>query len=140
MSKRKGIVAGLVVALVLALVLVAAACGGSSSGSTSTGSPSATGQAIGLTGTPEANFTQILGHAPTGLAKKIAQRGYIIVSNDPNYPPQSSVDPTTKKLIGFESTPHRHGEDPQSQGKWVHPNWATILRPQPGSSTCRSAR
>jgi polar amino acid transport system substrate-binding protein len=131
MSKRKGIVLGLVVVLVLAFALVAASCGSSSnssSNSTASASASTAGMITGqLTGTPEANFTQILGHAPTGLAEKIAQRGYIIVANDPNYAPQSYVDPTTKKLIGFDvDTATTMAKILNLKIKWVHPAWETI--------------
>ena len=43
--------------------------------------------------------TKILGHAPTGLAATIVNRGTVIVANDANYPPQSSVDQATGKLV-----------------------------------------
>ncbi len=46
--------------------------------------------------------TAILGHAPTGLAADIATKGEVIVANDSNYAPQSSVDPTTKEVVGFD--------------------------------------
>jgi ABC-type amino acid transport substrate-binding protein len=46
--------------------------------------------------------TRILGHAPRGLAKTIVQRGSIIVANDSNYPPFSSVDESTGEVVGFD--------------------------------------
>jgi len=51
---------------------------------------------------PQAIARQILGHAPQGLAKKIVERGSILVANDANYPPQSFYDPHTRKLRGFD--------------------------------------
>lgn len=127
MSKRKWIVLGVVAALVLAFALVAAGCGSSSSTSTTSTSPTATGLAGQLNGTPLANFTQILGHAPTGLAATIAQRGYVIVANDPNYAPQSYIDPTTKQLVGFDvDTAVNMAKILNLKIKWVHPNWETI--------------
>ena len=45
---------------------------------------------------------QILGEAPTGLAAKIVDAGTVVVANDANYPPQSSVDKATGELVGFD--------------------------------------
>ena len=46
--------------------------------------------------------TRILGHAPRGLAKTIVERGSILVANDANYPPYSSVDGSTGEVEGFD--------------------------------------
>ena len=46
--------------------------------------------------------TRILGHAPRGLAKTIVERGRILVANDANYPPYSSVDGSTGEVEGFD--------------------------------------
>jgi cystine transport system substrate-binding protein len=45
--------------------------------------------------------TRILGHAPRGLAKTVVERGSILVANDANYPPYSSVD-VTGEVEGFD--------------------------------------
>ena len=135
MRKGKGIVlVTLAVVAVLAVAALLGACGKSKSKSTSTSTATAStawslpnpmnGQ---LTGTATANFTQVLGHAPTGLAAKIAQRGTIIIANDPNYAPQSYVDPKTKQLVGFDVDSAKAAA--QTLGlkiKWVHPNWEDI--------------
>ncbi len=44
--------------------------------------------------TPAQRFTQILGHRPTGLAATIAARGVLVVGEDPEFAPQSSVGAT----------------------------------------------
>lgn len=44
----------------------------------------------------------ILGHAPTGLAKAVVDRGSVIVAVDADYPPQSSLDQKTDKPVGFD--------------------------------------
>jgi ABC-type amino acid transport substrate-binding protein len=44
----------------------------------------------------------ILGHAPTGLAKAVVDRGSVIVAVDADYPPQSSLDEKTGKPAGFD--------------------------------------
>lgn len=131
MSKGKGRVLVLVAVVLVAIALVAAGCGSSTndnSGASASPSASATTGLNGqLTGTAEANFTQILGHAPTGRALKIAQSGTIVIANDPNYAPQSYVDPTTKQLIGFDvDTALAMAKILNLQVKWVHPNWETI--------------
>jgi ABC-type amino acid transport substrate-binding protein len=43
----------------------------------------------------------VLGHEPTGAAAAIARRHMLVVGLDAAYPPQSSVDPASKRLIGF---------------------------------------
>jgi polar amino acid transport system substrate-binding protein len=96
-AKTYTLAAALLVAVV-AMVAFAVGCGSSSSSSSS--SPSASSAAV--TGTPTEIATKILGHAPTGLAKTIVDRGSIIVANDPNYAPQSSIDQATGKLVGFD--------------------------------------
>jgi cystine transport system substrate-binding protein len=44
--------------------------------------------------TPVERFAAILGHQPTGLARTVAERGTLIVGEDPEFAPQSSVDST----------------------------------------------
>ena len=70
-----------VLALVAGSAVGAAAC--SSSGSSSTAKSSQK---------PAARFAAILGHQPTGLAATVAQRGTLLVGEDPEFAPQSSVD------------------------------------------------
>jgi ABC-type amino acid transport substrate-binding protein len=44
---------------------------------------------------------KILGHAPSGLAKKVIDQGFMIVANDANYPPQSVVK-SNGDIVGFD--------------------------------------
>ena len=81
------------IAAVLAVALLAG-CGSSGSGSSS--SPSAAASM-----TPMQSFTKILGHAPTGEAATIANKGYMLVVDDANYPPQSSIN-KQGQLVGFD--------------------------------------
>ena len=98
---RKGktyTLAAVLLVAIVAMVAFAVGCGSSSSSSSS--SPSASSG--GLSGSASARAAVILGHAPTGLAKTIVDRGSVIVANDANYPPQSSIDQATGKLVGFD--------------------------------------
>ena len=116
---RKGktyILAAVLLVAIIALTGAVAACGGSSSSSSS---PTAT--------TPMEKATQILGHAPTGLAKTIVDRGSVIVANDANYPPQSSVDQATGKLVGFDvDVANKMGELLDLKVDFKNPAWETI--------------
>jgi polar amino acid transport system substrate-binding protein len=104
---------------VLAIVMAVAACGGSSSGTAASSSPSAQ--------TPAQIAEKILGHAPTGLAKTIVDRGSVIVANDANYPPQSSVDQATGKLVGFDvDVAKKMGEMLGLTVDFKNPAWETI--------------
>ena len=58
--------------------------------------------ALARADSPQSIARQVLGHAPRGLAKTIVERGSIVVANDANYPPQSSIDPRTGRLHGFD--------------------------------------
>ena len=79
---------GLAAALVAASVAAAlAGCGGH--------------PAAQATQTATQRFTAILGHAPTGLAATVAARGTLIVGEDPQFAPQSSVD-STGAWSGFD--------------------------------------
>ncbi len=53
------------------------------------------------TKTATQRFTAILGHAPSGLAATVAARGTLIVGEDPQFAPQSSVD-STDAWSGFD--------------------------------------
>jgi L-cystine transport system substrate-binding protein len=72
------VVLGVAVAVVLGVATTVAGCGGHPAPQT--------------TKTATQRFTAILGHAPTGAAATIATRGTLIVGEDPQFAPQSSVD------------------------------------------------
>ncbi len=91
-STKSGVILALGIAA-LAVGALLAGCGSSGNGSTS---PSA---AASLT--PTQSFTKILGHAPSGLAATIAKRGVMVVVDDANYPPQSSIN-KQGTLVGFD--------------------------------------
>ena len=124
---RKGKTYILVTALLVAVIALAgvlAACGSDSEEGGASASPSAT-QAI--EGSAMERATAILGHAPTGLAADIATAGEVIVANDSNYAPQSSVDPTTKEVVGFDVDVAKGMAEILGLGiKWEHPSWETI--------------
>ena len=116
---RKGktyiLVAVLLIA-VIALAGIVAACGSSSSSTSSSASASA------AAATPMDIATKILGHAPTGLAATIVNRGSVIVANDANYPPQSSVDQATGKLVGFDvDVANKMGRAPRPHSRLQEP-------------------
>jgi len=119
MSQRKWApLVALALVVVLALAVVAG-CGSSSNSNSSEASPSAQ--------TPQQTAEKILGHAPTGLAATILDRGYIIVANDANYPPQSSVDKATGQLVGFDvDVAKKMGEMLNIPVKFKNPAWETI--------------
>lgn len=73
------------------LGLTLAACGDDSSGSDSGGDAAASGD--GVCATTEASGD---------LLADICDRGEIVVSTDPAYPPQSSLDETTGEYVGFD--------------------------------------
>ena len=71
--------------------------------------------------------TAILGHAPTGLALDVVTKGEVVVANDSNYAPQSSVDPVTKEVVGFDVDVAKGMAAILGLGiKWEHPAWETI--------------
>jgi ABC-type amino acid transport substrate-binding protein len=78
--------------LAVAAALLVAACTGVVAGC------SAPGRAPESTA---ATIKGILGHDPTGVAATVAQKRTLVVGLDAAYPPQSSVDPSSKRLIGF---------------------------------------
>lgn len=96
-------------------VTVLGACGSSSSSSTdASGSPSAS------------KAEQILGHAPTGLAKQIVDNGYFTAANDANYAPQSVVK-KDGSLVGFDvDTAKKAGELLGLDVKFQNPAWDSI--------------
>ena len=94
-SKTYIVVAVLLVAIVGTMGL-AIGCGSSSSGGDASASPTG---AAAITGSAMERATAILGHEPTGLALDIVTKGEVVVANDSNYAPQSSVDPVTKEVV-----------------------------------------
>lgn len=116
---RKGMTYALMTAAVLAmlaLALGAAACGGDG----------ATDDA-GVTGTAAERAAEILGHEPTGLAKQIVDKGTLVVANDPNYAPQSSVNKDTGKLEGFDvDVANLVGEALGLTVEFKNPNWDSV--------------
>ena len=121
---RKGktyILAAVLLIAIVAIAGFAAACGSSSSSSSSSSSASAAATS------PMDIATKILGHAPTGLAATIVNRGSVIVANDANYPPQSSVDQATGKLVGFDvDVANKMGELLGLKVDFKNPAWETI--------------
>ena len=90
---KSAALAACIVAVIVAAAILAG-CGSSSSSSSS--SPSASASM-----TPTQSFTKILGHAPTGQAATIASKGVMVVVDDANYPPQSSIN-KQGELVGFD--------------------------------------
>jgi len=118
MKKAKWLV---LVAVVLATTVAVAVVAGCGSSSGSSASPSA---AASLT--PTQSFTKILGHAPTGEAATIASRGQMVVVDDSDYPPQSSID-KSGKLVGFDvDVAHEAGVILGIPVKIVNAQWDSI--------------
>lgn len=125
MRKRKTyiVVAVLLVAIV-GMMGLANGCG--SSDTTDGASASPTGGAA-ISGSAMERATATLGHAPTGLALDIVTKGEVVVANDSNYAPQSSVDPVTKEVVGFDvDVAKGMAEILGLTIKWEHPAWETI--------------
>jgi ABC-type amino acid transport substrate-binding protein len=96
MKKARWLAVVVVVLVAAGAVAMVAGCGSSGSSSSNSASPSAAASM-----TPTQAFTKILGHAPTGMAATIAQKGYFVVVDDPAYAPQSYID-KKGNLIGFD--------------------------------------
>jgi len=110
----------LVAVLLVALVGMMALGIGCGSGSADKATTAPSGSAM-------ERATAILGHEPTGLAKDIVTKGEVIVANDSDYAPQSSVDPKTKEVVGFDVDVAKGMAKILGLGiKWEHPVWATI--------------
>jgi len=87
-QKSRAVIA--IVGFAVTIMAVASACGGSTSSTSSASASPAVSKA-----------TEILGHAPTGLAKAIVDHGYVVVADDANYPPQSVLK-KNGELVGFD--------------------------------------
>ena len=125
---RKGktyIWAAILLVAILAIMAAAVACGGDEGTTDAESSAPPSGSAM-------ERATAILGHEPTGLALEIVNAGEVIVANDSNYAPQSSVDPVTKEVVGFDVDVAKGMAEILGLGiKWEHPAW----RPSPAAST-----
>ena len=97
-KSRTYIVAAALVVAILAVMAIAVGCGESSTPTDDKSSPAAGG----LDGSAAQRAEEILGHAPTGKAKEVIEKGTMTVNNDPKYPPQSSIDEATGDLVGFD--------------------------------------
>ena len=127
---RKGktyILGAALLVVVLGAVAFATGCGGSSSSGSSSSSASPSSAAGSLTGSAADRAQAILGHAPTGLAATIVSKGKIVVANDANYAPQSSVDKATGQIVGFDVDTAKGMAEILGLGiTWKHPAWETI--------------
>ena len=122
MSKRRTLAfIALAVIAVMALFLVAA-CGDEEE--STGGDDGGTGE---LTGTAAERAAEILGREPTGLAADIVNKGEVIVANDANYAPQSSIDKATGELVGFDvDVATKMAEILGLTVKFENPAWETI--------------
>jgi polar amino acid transport system substrate-binding protein len=78
-------------------------------------------------GVANKSIAEILGHQPTGEAQKIADSGTLVVGTDADYPPQSSIDPDTKELVGFDiDVAKRAGDLLGLKVEFVNPNWDAV--------------
>jgi polar amino acid transport system substrate-binding protein len=103
-----------IVGVALAIMLLASSCG-----SNSTSPKASTSSAI-------STAEQILGHAPTGLAKTIVDKGYVIVADDANYAPQSILL-KNGTLVGFDvDVAKKVASILGLQVKFVNPAWDSI--------------
>ncbi len=119
MSKGKTLVAALLV-LALALAFGLAACGSSSD-------DTADAAATAVSGSAAERAATILGHEPTGVAKEIVDKGTVVVANDANYAPQSSIDEATGDLVGFDvDVAKKMAELLGLQVQFENPAWETI--------------
>lgn len=106
-----------VLALLAATVLLAGAAACDEDGAAETA----------LNGSAAERATKILGSAPTGLAETVVERGYMVVANDGDYPPQSSVDETTSELVGFDvDVAKKVGEILGLEVRFVNPARETV--------------
>ena len=111
------ILAAVLLIAIVALMGVVAACG---SDETTTEPSAAATSAADIA-------QQVLGHAPTGVAQTVVDRGSVIVANDANYAPQSSVDKATGELVGFDvDVAKKMAEILGLDVQFENPAWETI--------------
>jgi polar amino acid transport system substrate-binding protein len=127
---RKGktyILAAVLLVAIVAFAGVLAACG--SDDGTTDESASPTAQATSAADIAQ----QILGKAPSGVAKEIVDRGTVLVSTDANYAPQSSVNQDTGELEGFDiDTALAMGKALGLEVEFKKVQWETVI---PGLQT-----
>ena len=117
---RTHMLAAVLLVAVIASAGTLAACGSSGTTTTNAGASSAAT-------TPMDKAKEVLGHDPTGLAKKIVDSGVVVVANDANYPPQSSVDKATGEMVGFDvDVANKMGELLGLKVEFENPAWETI--------------
>lgn len=105
-----------IVLAMLALALGLAACGEEEAA-----------EDAGLSGTAAERAAEILGAEPTGVAKEIVDKGIVVVANDANYAPQSSIDEATNELVGFDvDVAKKMGEILGLEVQFENPAWETI--------------
>lgn len=118
--------AALLLGVVIAVTAFAAGC------SLSGGSPQASSESP-LPDTASMRASEILGRAPTGLAKTIVDRGSVLVATDADYAPQSSIDKDTGELVGFDiDVAKRMGEILGLNVDFKTAQWETVI---PGLQT-----
>lgn len=112
-QKSRAVIA--IVGFAVTIMAVASACGGSTSSTSSASAAPAVSKA-----------TEILGHAPTGLAKAIVDHGYVVVADDANYPPQSVLK-KNGELVGFDvDVAKKVASLLGLQVRFVNPAWDSI--------------
>jgi polar amino acid transport system substrate-binding protein len=80
-----------------------------------------------LTGTALERAQRVLGTEPTGVAGQVVGRGYMVVANDADYAPQSSVDETTGELVGFDvDVAKKVGEILGLEVRFKNPDWEAV--------------
>jgi polar amino acid transport system substrate-binding protein len=121
MTKGKWFILAAVVLVAVMAMMALAACGDDGEEATDDEA------AAELTGTPAERAAEILGREPTGLAKEIVDRGTVIVANDANYAPQSSIDEATGELVGFDvDVANKMAEILGLEVQFENPAWETI--------------
>jgi polar amino acid transport system substrate-binding protein len=120
MSRGKWFILAAVIIVAVMATLALAACGDAAE------EPAAEDTA--LAGTAAERAVEILGREPTGLAKEIVDKGVVVVANDANYAPQSSIDEATGELVGFDvDVALKMGEILGLTVEFENPAWETIL-------------
>ncbi|HMK93526.1 MAG TPA: transporter substrate-binding domain-containing protein, partial [Thermoleophilia bacterium] len=72
-------------------------------------------------------MTRLLGHAPAGAAATVARSGVLTVAVDAAYPPQSSIDPSSKELVGFNvDVAEKLGDLLGAKVRFVTPVWDKV--------------
>lgn len=122
-TRKTYILVAVLLVVVVGMMGLAIGCGSSDT----TDDASATPADAAISGSAMERATAILGHEPTGLALDIVTKGEVVVANDSNYAPQSSVDEVTKEVVGFDVDVAKGMAEILGLGiKWEHPAWETI--------------